>query len=648
MSLNGIISAATNVLSGRAFDQSLQPTPDNRSDRVDQCKCIWYQWSNDLKPAPNAIPSILLPAPTNLFSAARSYDISNHIESFSYSKDMDSAAGSFQLVLNNSYDWSRVMRPGQWITFFLSGKGDLPLPKEGAATPFAPFAIPAALQTVFNLLFNSAPVLNDLPSGPPASAILAMKPYLRCMGIIQRVGIRSNTTPDGATEISYVVTGKDFGVVFEEMELWFNANNADGQTYAKILNAISENQQKNLTGMLDKWFDIFMNPSIALEAATSRINSLFPQQWVLPDKMVEDLGLRMGANGGGTFGDLLGVKEFNATVFEFPGPDPFGGLQGRCWDKLKALSEPTFHELFTEMSDLGNPKLIFRPIPWAMDKSKYPTIGSVILDYKTLASRAAQSPPLPLGRMANAFPSLETLQNAVQNRPAIVNFDDRSYNAVPITAVEVESFDVGPDWHSRSNFYLVDAVSSANAQTNSHAVMSTDIQQAWPIRDEADIKRHGFRPKNIQIQSYVQTNARLFGNDDTATKRFLIEMNYLLKDLWGNAEDFYSGSINLAGGRNDVKLGKTLVTDGSFKGIPNMVFYIEGYADTFSVNGDGVSTWTQAVTVTRGMSQTVLNGGSTKDRPAENPATHHITQNNTAQDSSLLGQATSILAGRRP
>jgi hypothetical protein len=83
----------------------------------------------------------------------------------------------------------------------------------------------------------------------------------------------------------------------------------------------------------------------------------------------------------------------------------------------------------------------------------------------------------------------------------------------------------------------------------------------------------------------------------------------------------------LAAGKNDVKLGKVFVTDDTFKGISNMVFYIEGYTDNFSVNADGTCTWTQSINVTRGIAREALDGKSPKDVQPIKTGTFHVNEN---------------------
>ncbi len=645
------LNQAKNVLSGKSPNAEPVISPDERIDRVDQAKIIWYQWEKELATDSKNAFGVSSPFPISASSTdlakSRSYDISNHIESVTFTKAMDGGAGAFQLTLHNSFDWPRFMRPGQWLIIALTGDGDLPMPEEtsgGVNSKALPglgsltSAVAAAGNLVSSIIPGTAamsPVPElPLPKGPDSSKFSNIKKRMRCLGIIQRVGIRSVTNMDRTIETSFVITGKDFGAIYEDSELWFNANNADGATFTAAINSFTEQFTKNLSDLLDKWHDIFVNPNSVLKKNLTSVKSFFPEQWVLPDRLVKDLALPMKQGGHGYFGDISNLKEFNATVFENPDPNPLAGLQGRCWEKLKGLSQPEFHELFTELGDNGNPKLYFRPIPWALDKSRYPVMGKLMFNYKDLASPGEVAPPVPVGTNAASFASLLDIDNV--SKLSTPQGDTRTIHSVYVSAAEVDSYDIGADYHSRANFFLVDSMKTMFDQTNAFALQQKSLTP-FPLRDESDIKRHGFKPRFASLNSFNITNAQLFGNSPTAA--FMLESNELLKDFYANAEDFYTGTMNLTAAKNSIKLGKVLVTDNSFQGISEMMFYIEGYTDTFTINLDGTGSWTQTLVLTRGLQKTVLNGGSSKDKQATQSETFHVFNKDVKNsDNSTLGK----------
>lgn len=648
-----ILQGAKNILGGKSFDASPPEFADNRVERVDQAKVVWYQWeyelSTDSKKAFGFSALVPSAATSALLNKSTSYDISNHIENITYTKSMDGGAGSFSIVLHNSFDWSRYMRPGQWITVYLTGDGDLPLPNDSSTETNKIPGLDKFKSMGTKLLSNiDSPLLPvppvPLPKGPTPSEIDGYKRKRRVLGVISRVGIRSSTSADGAVEISYVVSGRDYGTIYDETTLWFNANNAERQSFEVAINAISKNLERNLSALLDKWHDIFLAPHLiqGLDSVTN-IKSFFPEQWIMPSKLISDLNLSLDPRGKGCFGDIVGLKEFSATLFESPDPNPLAGLEGECWSRLKNLSQPGFHELFTELSDNGAPKIYFRPVPWALDKSRYPNLGNAMLLYKELASGQDVQPPFPTGTVLSSLVSVGA--KALSSAVGIGSSGDQRLNhTVSITAKEVENFDVGPDYHSRYNFFLIDVSKSGQDQSNSFTTIQSALAPAlaalYPLRDENDIKRHGFKPMIFNVNNFQISNKNLFKESlfpNDPSSEFIFECNEMMRDFHANAEDLYSGSLTMAG-RPDVKIGKVIVTDKSFSAIDDMVFYIEGYTDSFTINGDGTTSWMQTINITRGIQKTALVGGNTKDRqPTKTETFHSFNKSQAPADGGTLG-----------
>lgn len=608
-------------------------TSGARLDRKDQATVIWYQWENELttnsKTAfglTNYIPGQLPPSASDEnLKASRSYDISNHIESIAYSKTMGNAAGNFSITLQNSFDWSRFMRPGTWINVYFAGNGELGLPEEkdsldtstldgvdesGVAAKLKSLGTQATNKEVGNPLIELDEL--PLPEGPSSEDLAKFQGNLRIVGVISRVGIRSSVTADGTVDITYVVTGKDFGAVYEDTEIWFNANDASSTALTTVLTSATKFFEKNLTPLLRLWHDVFLDTKATFKKRNkdlSSFTSFFPEQWLLPSAMIEDLGLALPFGKAGYFGELDGLTEFSPTVFENSDSNPLAGLDGNAWAKLKGLSEPNFHELFTELSDNGKPRIYFRPIPWGFDKSRYPNIGETTLTFGDLAKGFAL-PPIPIGTNISDK-SFEFGTGGTPLDPSATK-DIRTIHTVHVTASQVETFDVGPDYHDRYNFFFVGNQKGSLLMQSPYAILSKDAKSPFPMRNEDSIKRHGFKPKFFVVDTFFSSNAaNLFSYAEPVfsadpTTEFILETNELIRDFYSNTEDMYSGTITILGDPT-VKLGRLLITDGTFKGIPNMAFYIEGYTDNFNVNAEGTTSWMQTLNLTRGVTLAFLN-----------------------------------------
>jgi hypothetical protein len=81
--------------------------------------------------------------------------------------------------------------------------------------------------------------------------------------------------------------------------------------------------------------------------------------------------------------------------------------------------------------------------------------------------------------------------------------------------------------------------------------------------------------------------------------RLLMEYNELLYDYYNNLIFYEEGGLEIIGNPN-VRIGQVLHIDGADYN-HNKVFYIEGYEDRFEVDEFGAASWTQTLTLTRGM-----------------------------------------------
>jgi hypothetical protein len=605
--------------------------------RIDQCKIIYYRWSFQVADD-NSTFGVTLPDLGSL-SATQGFDISEHILEFSFQKSLDEAAGSFSLVLSNSIDWTKYLKAGEWMLAYLSSDGDLPLPSQ-AQTPLsgvvgsltntggsvAKLGLGAASSIAPGLVSN----LNDKPPLPPLGIDLTqVSDKLRGLLLIQRISVQSSLGNDGEPDIRYIVTGKDLGVCMEETDLWFNFLFQEESKFRTVVEDSSGLQQiRQLHSFMDKCFTIFFKPEDIFKNGNLAPNDFQStlQQWLLPKQMLKDAGIAV--DGDSYFGHIKAIKEFHPTLFQNVMTNPFAGLEGTAWEKLKTISQPEYHELFLELDDNGRPKLVFRPIPWAIDKSKYPNIGSYVTNYIDLANTNALSPAFQqVGNLLNAASSAisDPLNAAKGGLSNILDFSRQDY--VQVDSGDIFSFDLGPDFHNRYNHFLVTANNEGPKQSTLvySSLQSDKLADQLPFKNINSIKRHGLRKRHFSIAAFLSdNNAPLQGGPltDTPQRTFLKEANEVMKDYWGFAEDFSSGSFNIIG-LNDIKIGKVLVTDDSVDGASNMVFYIESYTDSFSLTAEGTGVWQQNLGVSRGVSLSALKnkGGFSKRTALTNVGT---------------------------
>lgn len=488
-----------------------------------QCKVVVYPWKEILN-NPDLDDEAL--------SSAGRIDISSQVQVVSYSKNMGSPAGTFSITLTNSpnygtNDWKDIIKRGYWILIYMTNDGDLQMS-----------------QTV----------------GPWRPRKSESK-RLRCMGYVDRVAVNGTTLENRAVDIGFTVTGRDFGIVYEETNIWHNMFQFDKIMLDSIAQtALNVAGNVRIHTALQTVHDLFYFPQNIPGAKTNDNKSLLSigLQWLLPKEMLTDIGFSLTGLSRGTYwGALPGITNFSPTGAGIAVDKPGDYLSGNSWEQLRRLSVPPFHELFCELTDEGKPQLTFRPIPWGIDQAGYP--------------KNAENIPL----YANLKP------------------------VVTIPAVELYDFDLGEDDHSRYNSFLV-TVSTSLINTEDN--ISLLLGQGFPKNNSASIRRHGFRPMHVTVDSIVKNEELGNGTSDQIQ---LVEFNHIIYDYWNPAVFGESGSVDIAG-RNDVKVGKVMKFKNDVPYLSTKRYYIEGYTDTFIVNEDRVGSWEQNVNLTRGFEEADL------------------------------------------
>lgn len=507
----------------------------NKTQTVNaQCKVVVYNWK--FKAPLNGTLT------DNQLSESNRLDISSQIIGCTYSKQLGSPTGNFTITLSNSPgigsgDWKDIIKRGEWCNIYMSQEGDL--------------------------------TLNPVVGTPLArTQKIEERKKLRCVGFIDRVAPAISINDNGAFDIVYEITGRDFGVVYEDTTIWHNLFQFD----KTILESLANNElniigNTKLHSVLSVVHDLFFNPS-NLPGGKAQVNNnksltSTALQWLLPKQLVNDV---FDANivNGTYWGEILSVKNFKPTGAGLAVEKPTDFLSGNAWEQLRRVAVTQFHELFTELSEQGSPELNFRPIPFAIDKSKYGVLSQYI-DY----------------------------------------FKDLPFILVP--AIDVINANIGEDNHGRYNSFLTTVSTSLiNVEDNISALVNTD----FPSFNQASIKRYGFRPMHITVDSIIKNSKKDNGESD---HDLLVAFNEVLKDYWEKYVFTDSGTVTQIG-RNNIKLGKAIVYDVDVPYIASRRYYIEGYTDTYQVNDQGASDWTQSIKVTRGIEEDDLRNGVADQR----------------------------------
>jgi hypothetical protein len=180
--------------------------------------------------------------------------------------------------------------------------------------------------------------------------------------------------------------------------------------------------------------------------------------------------------------------------------------------------------------------------------------------------------------------------------PTIKKFG--STGRVHLKAIDLIDFDLGEDNYTRFNAYIT-TITSVGMQTSQQMIGDTDPKTGFPRILQNGIKRHGLRLFQRELNSMVDLGS------DRADTHILKEFNEFSVELWARSHDYESGTLSIIG-NNGIKLGKCVDLSRDVPYIANKLFYIEGYEDSFTVEENGSTMWTQTVFVTRGIEKDVL------------------------------------------
>lgn len=508
-----------------------QKLSNETQDVISQCKVIVYNWTTTNLTLDSGIDSEL--------SKSEALDISSQIISCNFTKTMSNPSGNFTFTLSNSPDygsgdWKDIIKRGSWCVIYMSQDGDL--------------------------------LTTSRVSSPEKNAKKKEEAKkIRCIGFIDRVSVKAEVNEKGAFDVIYEVSGRDFGVVYEDTSIWHNVFK-----YERIMLDAFATSKLNITAQVSideavkLIHDLFYNPKSVPGAKVNSNQSLLSTalQWLMPRQMLLDIGLNVDTN---PYWGELNIKKFSKTVANMAVEKPTDFLSGNAWETLKRLSVPQFHELFTETDDNGIPNLIFRPIPWAIDKRKYRSVGKYVSLYKDIP-------------------------------------------AITMEAIDVISFNVGEDNHSRYNSFLVTVSSTLIGIEDNIAFLEGS---GFPKNVQDSIKRYGFRPMHVTVDSLVRNAER---SDGKSNSSILLEYNEMMYDFWGNAIFAESGTLETVG-QNSIKVGKAMVFDEKTPYVFGKRYYIEGYTDSYAIDERGAGFWTQSISLTRGFEEDDLkNISGFKDR----------------------------------
>lgn len=407
----------------------------------------------------------------------------------------------------------------------------------------------------------------------------------KCLGIVENIRyVETDKEDDGKPNLEYMITGQDFGKVFDQ-DVFFNPI-IDSDTAATVLGAsffsdaidtvkaakgeALPSLYKNLNpqALIKKLIGFYLGDGRSEGLDT--LNSTH-QTWYIPDTLSQFIRPKGGRSKtrGVSFVDILdtskiGLQKYNN--FKLTKTDPLPGYPvlkalpstGTVWSILQFLSNSITNEMYTELVPEDNspnaklrPALVMRQIPFS-NKHRHPT--SVFT--QLLGQKKKTFTQVPGNQDKTFFTDLP--------RHEIVSSDIRMKN-------------IGKSEFERINHILV--VPRVDEDVINAAFNS--------LVNVASVQRHGL--KSFRAQSAFVFDPRF---------NFLKICEYylhLLADWFFMSHQLYNGTIIIDGQNEHIQIGNNLY----IKDIQQL-FHIEGYTHNFIRDHDGRVRYDIELRVSRG------------------------------------------------
>lgn len=473
-------------------------------------------------------------------------ELDTDIISCSVTKDKSSPAGSFRLTLKQGIDaktkkkinYLKKINSGDWICIYMSKKGEI----------------------------NNKALTAD--SG------------FKMLGIVDNVRYVEVDSPTGGQpRLEYIITGKDFGKVFQ-MDFFFNpiASKAGIETIlgATFINGLLERVNKRLStsGAFDKVLrkkdTTAKNPDVMILGLVdyflggdfSKLNKE-NQQWYIPSTLASIFQTNSKSkNLGKAFIDILDVSKIglhaysdnkfaNATA-NLLGETIVTALPaaGNLWSMLQFLQNPVINEMYTELTikKVGNkeilvPTLIMRQYPFSTTE-KDATRG---------LARDNISPAIPKS-LFKQVPRYTIKNHQIKSKNIGKSDFERINHIVVVPRILQKGFDIA----FKSVF------------------------------NAASIQRYGLKSLKTQTQYTL-------GKKEESLGKYVRNCLELLQDWFFQSHALYNGTIKIDGVSDFLQLGNNLYIEDL-----NQLFHIEGYTHTYSINPNAIAQYHTEINVSRG------------------------------------------------
>lgn len=386
------------------------------------------------------------------------------------------------------------------------------------------------------------------------------KSNIKMLGIVERVYLEEIDNPQtGTPSQTYVISGKDFGKVFETQ--LFSSPIMDSKTAETYYGAdFLSNSLKAVAGAKGtRSPDDIMKALVSFfYGGTYASSNKEHELWYVPPSLAAYFGINIQTKTKPSFLDifdyqsLVGLQGGNDAVKgKLPGQIVVRSLptSGNIWQVMSYYSNAAINELFCDLEFTSKgikPALVFRQLPYSVAS----------------------------GNLKIANPMSES---------------ERTF----LHALRRTSFN--------SSLLKKKAISKADVERINHIVVIPKMDTPYPQAYKSTIN-----PTSVQqfgLRSLVVETAYA-ATDQQSFDAYCNNCVDLLTEWFFNSEDYYSGSISIEGLDTHVPVGSNIVIDDI-----SQLFHVEGYTHNYEQTASGNIYFTTDFSVIRGcaISQTSLN-----------------------------------------
>lgn len=529
-------------------------TPITTSQRS-TCTVVFYRWANvditkiNLIQADSEKINNATATSGNLEVNPNSVIVRNDVVRCSVTKNKSQNAGQFSVtlkrgksvkgtqVLNNDVNYLDLIHPGDWAMIYMKKTGGK---------------------------INTDSVKSD--SG------------LKMVGIVRNVRyVEVDDEQTGKPRLEYVITGDDFGAVFDS-NIFFNPL-INQKTASTLLGAkFLTDAMKSIKGssrpakdmikdfspdkIVKRLVDFYLGANQPLDS-TSSVN----EAWYIPRNMAVKFRPETKNKKSTAFTDILDKSKIGLhqyingelrSVKSLPGATYFKSLpsSGTVWAVLQYVQNAIANEMYTDLIKDSNgnlqPSLVLRQVPFS-NKTGHET--NVFTQSKKYGSKADE---IPQGHQKTFFTDLPRFE---------------------IVSSDIKEKNIGTSDFERLNHIIV--VPKLDDSANLDLAYSTAV-------NVPSVQRYGLKTYSGQT-GYILSDS--LGDPVKVCKYFL----HLMMDWFFLGHHLYNGTITIDGPDEHISLGNNLF----IKDIEQL-FHIEGYNHVYEIFPTGEISYTTALTVSRG------------------------------------------------